>query len=235
MSDKTSVMKTRWNFLFLSFCLALVTGLVFFYGEVREYFSPAQFYKLKLTQAEKDVVREHLKTQMALAQLQDYQVSVAQVLPQSLPQGNDSVSFQLRSIASVNTPSLNRLDTSSVILERGKALFREQKFPEAQLAFQELIKKFPSSPALVQAYFFIAESHFLVGEYAECLDVIETMLQHYPSHELTGFILLRQGQIFALRDRGAEALEVFRLVRENFKSNKDLVQQASILMEESTL
>jgi TolA-binding protein len=212
-----------------------VTGLVFFYGEVREHFSPTQLYKIKLTQAENEVVREQMKVQMALAQLQDYQVSVAQVLPESLPRGNDSVSFQVRSIASVNTQSLNGLDTSSVLLERGKSLFRDQKYPEAQQAFQELIKKHPSSPSLVQAYFFKAESYFLTGEYAECLDVVEKMLQHYPSHELTGFILLRQGQIFALRDRGAEALEVFRLVRENFKSNKDLVQQASILMEESVL
>lgn len=228
-------MKTRWNFLFLSFCLALVTGLVFFYGEVREYFSPAQFYKLKLTQTEKEVLREQLKTQMALAQLQDYQVSVAQVLPQVLPEGNDSASFQVRSIASVSTRALNGLDTSSVVLERGKSLFREQKYPEARQAFQELLKKYPSSPSLVQAYFFMAESYFITGEYAECLDVIEKMLQHYPSHELTGFILLRQGQIFALRDRGAEALEVFRLVQENFRFNKDLVQQASILMEASVL
>lgn len=226
-------MRTRWNFLFLSFSLALVTGVVYFYGEVREYFSPTKFYQLKLGQVEQEVVREKLKTQMALAQLQDYQVSVAQVLPSSLPKGNDSASFQVRSIASVGSQRLEGLDVSSVLLERGKAFFREQKYPEAHLAFKELIRKYPSSPFLVEAHFFMAESYFLVGEYAECLDVVEKMLQHYPTHELTGFILLRQGQIFALRDRGAEAAEVFRLVRENFKSNKDLVRQASVLMEES--
>ena len=54
-------------------------------------------------------------------------------------------------------------------------------------------------------------------------------LFNYPDNELTGFIMLRMGQIFESRERKNEALEVYRVVMDNFKDSADLKTQAGML------
>ncbi len=84
---------------------------------------------------------------------------------------------------------------------------------------------------VTQAYFFWAESLFLRGEQKACLDVIDQMIDLYPDHDLTGFIMLRMGQILQLRSRTEEASEVYRTVMQSFASNHELHSQAEKLLQ----
>ena len=68
-----------------------------------------------------------------------------------------------------------------------------------------------------------------MGQQQEGLDVIDQMMAQFPQHELTGFIMLRMGQILQIRNRVEEASEVYRLVGHNFPSNHELVSQAGVL------
>jgi hypothetical protein len=56
------------------------------------------------------------------------------------------------------------------------------------------------------------------------------MVTQFPDHELTGFILLRQGQILISRHRPEEAGEVFHLVKTKFSYNHELSSQADKLL-----
>ncbi|MCE3010168.1 MAG: tetratricopeptide repeat protein [Proteobacteria bacterium] len=222
-------MKSRWNFLFLIFCLVLLTGLLFSYSEMREYFSPVRDYQEKLTQAREEIERQKLRVAILHNEFFDFQQQVAKVLPEKVPTGNERSSFQLRKLASVSKAHDVALDSSGVYLERAKALFREQNYRAAVQEFEAMVRDFGASPSAVEAHFFLAESLFLLGEYQTCLDVIEKMMSHYPESELTGFIMLRQGQILASRNRVSEAREVFSMVRRSFASYADLSRQAETL------
>jgi TolA-binding protein len=83
---------------------------------------------------------------------------------------------------------------------------------------------------VIQAYFFWAESLYMNHQQQECLDVVDQMMTQFPDHELTGFIMLRMGQILQERSRTEEAAEVFKVVRQNFAGNVELKTQADKLL-----
>jgi TolA-binding protein len=55
------------------------------------------------------------------------------------------------------------------------------------------------------------------------------MVDLYPQHLLTGFILMRQAQILAEKGDKHQASDIFETVIENFSKEKDLVKQAETL------
>ncbi len=126
--------------------------------------------------------------------------------------------------------SQNPIDLSSVIFEKGREHFRLKKFAAAAQSFQELIDKYPSSSKLVDAYFLKAESLFLSAQYPQCIDTIDFMVSQFPESELTGFIMLRLGQIFVSRNRTTEAIELYKVVNQRFPANLALKDQAAQLI-----
>ncbi|MBV2169181.1 MAG: hypothetical protein KUL82_10795, partial [Bdellovibrio sp.] len=69
---------------------------------------------------------------------------------------------------------------------------------------------------------------FLKKDFRSSLSEIDTMVTQYPQHDLTGFILLRMGQISELNNQTEEASEIYKTVFKNFK-NEDLKKQAKKL------
>ncbi len=171
---------------------------------------------------------QKLLTALAQAQLEDFKSSVATILPNKI-NGTDLQSHQLRSLASVVKDG-EPLDLSTVLLEKAKSEFRRGNFKASSKVLKELIQKYPSSPVIVDAYFFAAESFYMNGQSEECLDFVDQMMIQFPENELTGFIMLRMAQIMQSRNQGDEASEVYRIVINNFKGNKDLQKQAEKLL-----
>ena len=60
-------------------------------------------------------------------------------------------------------------------------------------------------------------------------EVIDEMVLQFPDHELTGFILLRLGQISEHNNQIEEAQEIYRTVANHFPQ-KPLKQQALVLL-----
>lgn len=222
----------KQNFVFIIFCLCITVGLIQVYWMFDKYFSPEKEQLEKIAKLNKKVEVEKLKAELAQSQFLDYQQQVATLL-QSNEKMNIELKANVRSIASVTEHSngivKNEMDLSSVIFERGRDEFKKKNYKKAADTFGEMIEKFPISPLLVRALFFRAESFYLDGNYEECLVVVEEMMTHYPDNELTGFIMLRMGQIFESRERKNEALEVYRVVMDNFKDSADLKTQAGML------
>jgi TolA-binding protein len=218
----------NWNFLFISFCFALVIGLLQSYNFFQNYFSPVKEIQAQVKSEKKKVEVQKLLTALAQAQLEDFKSSVATILPNKI-NGTDLQSHQLRSLASVVKDG-EPLDLSTVLLEKAKSEFRRGNFKASSKVLKELIQKYPSSPVIVDAYFFAAESFYMNGQSEECLDFVDQMMIQFPENELTGFIMLRMAQIMQSRNQGDEASEVYRIVINNFKGNKDLQKQAEKLL-----
>ena len=125
--------------------------------------------------------------------------------------------------------SIEQLDFSAVILERGKKYFSSGKYEVAGKEFEKLKNQFPASAFQIQARFFLAESLYLQRDFKKCTEVIDEMVLQYPDHELTGFILLRLGQISEHNNQIEEAQEIYRTVATHF-SQKPLKDQALTLL-----
>lgn len=221
----------KQNFLFLIFCLVLTVGLMQSYSLFKEHFSPHKQDLHRIAQLEKEVQERELRIAQLETQIVDFQQEVAVRLPALKKLKKTPQTFQLRNLASVTQRPLEAFEMSSALSEKARAEFRRKEFKKSAASFSALTRKFPTSPLVVQAYFFWAESLYLSGQHQDCLDVVEQMMVQYPDHELTGFILLRMGQILQARNRGEEAAEVFKTVAQNFGANQELKVQAHKLVQ----
>ncbi len=217
------------NFLFIVFSLVMVLGLMQSYHRFQEYFSPHVDDLKKIKSLQSEVERQKLKVSLLENQVVDFQQEVAQQLPALDMIKGDPTRYQIRSLASVTQKPLQAFEMVGPLSERARAEFRKGEYKASVKSFKEITEKYPATPMVVEAYFFWAESLYLNNQHQECLDVIEQMMIQFPAHELTGFIMLRMGQVLQARNRTEEAKEVFEVVGQKFSLNHELKIQAEKL------
>lgn len=221
----------KGNSLFIIFCLGLTMALMESYFIFQEHFSPLKENQEKISFLKKQVELEKLQVAELQAQMYDFEQQVALQVPALQQIEKSPKSLALRTLASVTQKPLNGFELSGILNQRGQSEFRNKEFSQAGKTFHTLIQKYPTSPLVIQAYFFWAESLYLSGQSQECLDVIDQMISLYPDQELTGFIMLRMGQLLQSRNRSGEAGEVYRTVLQSFASNAELRSQAQSLIQ----
>jgi TolA-binding protein len=219
----------KQNFLFLVFCLVLLSGVMQGYFLFERHFSPHKEDQKKIAHLQEALEQKELHVAQLENQIVDFQQEVAVQLPALKKIDGTPRTFHLRSLASVTQKPLDGFEMSGPLSEKARAEFRRGDFKSAANSFSSLTQKFPTSPLVIQAYFFWAESLFMNQQQQECLDVIDQMMTQFPEHELTGFIMLRMGQILQNRSRTEEAAEVFRVVGKKFAFNHELKVQAEKL------
>lgn len=210
------------NFLFLVFSLVVVSFTMQSYSAFQRYFSPVKEQSEEISALKRSLAVKKIELAKYQNEILDFQHSIAQ----------KSINSNGRSIASV--PSMKSsveysLDLSGMVLERAKAQFRSKEYSLAIESIKELLHKYPASASQVEAHFFLAESLFLSARGPECLDIIDKMMTQYPESDLTGFIMLRMGQILHKQGRNDEAAEVYHVVENSFEGNFELRQQAQKL------
>ncbi len=215
------------NSFFVIFALSLTVGLLGVYSVFVGHFNGQQAFEYQISALKKQVEQERFQQELLSYQLKDFQQTVAQVLPDNKTlQAN----YELNKLATaVRAPaSASALDLSGVMFARGKKFFQNKEFDKAIKEFNSLMTQYPLSPYRVEAQFFVAESYFLKKDFRSSLVGIEHMVVQFPEHELTGFILLRMGQISEISNQTDEASEIYQLVLKNFQ-NEDLKKQAKKL------
>jgi len=220
------------NFLFIIFCLVLTVGLMESYALFKDHFSSRKEDSQKISSLRENLEREKLQVAELRSQIYDFQQEVAAQLPalekiDKLSPGPQS--FQLRSLASVSQKPTSSWELSSPLSAQGLAEFRKKDYSAAAKIFLEITQKYPTSPKIIEAYFFLGESYFLGAKSQECLDIVQEMMTQFPDNELTGFMMLRMGQILQGRGRSEEATEVYKTVAKFFPANQELKNQALTL------
>ncbi len=209
----------RHNYLFLIFCLTLTSGLILFYAELRQYFSPEKYLSQEIENKNKQL--EQSKLQMALLQYQliDFKKEVAERLPAF---DSKDKNFHLLTEATRLPASIEPIDMSKKILAEGKDLFMKKNYSTSILVFKKLIELYPASVNTLEARFLLAESYYLNNRTKECLDVIDLMMTQYPDSIYTANLMLRMGEILESQNRYQEAFEVYETVRDNFSKDTKL-------------
>ncbi len=216
-----------WNQVFIIFCLTLTTGILWSYTEFNGYFNSGWELKRDAKILKEKLDDSEFRVSLLQHQMKDLEQTVAGVISKEKLKTSDTfhdLGLSLRAPASIE-----HLDFSAVTLERGKKYFSSGKYEVATKEFEKLKTQFPSSAYQVQARFFLAESLYLQHDFKKCTEVIDEMVLQYPDHELTGFILLRLGQISEHNNQIDEAQEIYRTVASHF-SQKLLKEQALVLL-----
>lgn len=212
------------NAVFLIFSLCLTVGLVAGYSLFVGYFDGHQQYEARLALLEKQVEKERFNNSLLTYQIKDFQQAVAQVLPDNKKL---QAHYEMKNLAAVvRAPASDEaIDLSGVFFAKGKRYFNGQEYDKAIREFSQLLQKYPLSAHGVEARFLIAESYYLKKDFRSSLSEIDEMVTQFPQHELTGFILLRMGQISENNNQAEEASEIYKTVANNFK-NEELRKQA---------
>jgi TolA-binding protein len=220
------------NSLFLIVCLSITVGLLAGYNEFSNFFNQGKEYQVQVRQLRQQVEKEEFRNTLLRNQLTDFKQSVAVALPPNSALKSQVANYELKNFASgLRVPaSESQLDLSGIIFEKGKKLFSEQKYDKSIKEFRKVVEDYPLSRYKVESHFFIAEAFFLQKDYKSSLDLIDQMVQQYPDNDLTGFVMLRMGQISELNNRLEEASEIYKTVQLSFK-NDQLKAQARKLSE----
>ncbi len=201
------------NLLFIIFILLVVVANLIVYNVFIYEFRGDKIYQSQIGQKNEELAQAEKEKLLLNYQIKDFEQSVALALPEKKKQNQ----FQNKFSQALRVPaSIPKLDLSRAQFENGKIEFKNKKYAMAIKEFQILLNKYPISEHTVEAYFMISESQFLSKNYTECLNTINTLLELYPMHELTGFSLLRLAAMNEMNGRNEVALEIYKTIRTNF-------------------
>lgn len=217
------------NSVFIIFTLTLTIVVMAGYNKFVAYFGEHNEVQIRVVELERELEKAHAENKMLAYQLKDFQQAVAKILPEHHDQLKTYAQQNLADV--LRAPASEKvIDLSAALMEKGKSYFLAGKYDRALSEFSKVSEKYPLSPYSVEARFFVAESYFLKADYEKSLSAIGDMVEQYPENVLTGFILLRMGQISQFNEQPAEAKEIFKTVLNSFNDEK-LKQQAKKLYE----
>jgi TolA-binding protein len=214
---------------FLSFILVLTVGWMQFYSAVRETYNGISDLKAELERMRKASDEEHLHFALQREQFLEFRQNVATLMPGVVKEhGLGEEGYPYRSLASTIVKSAKddvRKAIVKTLFESGKEHFRKKNYPKAAKLFRQVIDRYSYSHYVTESYFLLSESHYLENELEEATTVIQQMVELFPSHELTGFALIRLGRIYEGQNRNEEAVDIYKTVLRSYPQ-RDVASQA---------
>ena len=195
---------------------------------MKNTFSGIEIVKMKLENSEELLQEVTLQSKLREFEMRELKMAVASQLPSALKSKlNFQENYHMRNLASVVEAPVAELniDQGSTLFESGKQAFREKKFEGAISKLEKFQAQYTNSSRLPEALFLLSESYFQIGKNESCVRTISSMTEQFPESELTGFALLRLGQIYEAEDRIEDSADIYRLIIQWFE-NPDLKRQA---------
>lgn len=214
---------------FVSFSLVLTIGWMQLYSAVREQFNGNSEFRAEIHRLREEVAELETDADLQAEHFLEFRQHVATLMPDVLKKKSDGEEgYPFRSLASILTRTEAvevRKTIAQTLFETGKSHYRKKEFAKANRAFKQLIDKFGYSPQVVEAYFLMAEGYFQDGEMEECTKIIQQMVELFPTHELTGFAMIRLGRVYENQNRNEDAVDIYRTVLRAFPQ-RDVASQA---------
>lgn len=214
---------------FVALILMLTIAWMNFYANVRETYNGVDEYKAQVVESLKELENERIARSIDHEQFLDFQQTVATLMPDAIRENGDGEEgYPLRSLASTiagKDAEKLRQTIARTLFEKSKDYFRKKEYEKASKGFREVIRRFSYTPFVTESYFLLSESQFQLNEMEESVTTIQTMVEQFPQHELTGFALVRLGRIYEIQNRNEEAVDIYKTVILSFPQ-RDVASQA---------
>ena len=205
-------MKARKNWIFISFCWCLATALVWSHGLFQAHFASSHENVHLVKDLQFEIEKLKFEKAKVAYQFEDFRQNAALHWPEARKRD-------------YRWPASVAVDLSSALYEKGRHLFQEKKWDQAASLFQELTKSYPYSKWIAEAHYYQCEIFFQVRDFKSAAGCAGEMAELFPENPLTGFQLIRLGQVHEIHGQLPEALEIYRLVGQQFQEPL-LVRQA---------
>lgn len=191
----------------------LLTALIWAHGQFQAYFAaqPDTIFELQKVQNQLAQV-EREKNRLAY-QFEDFRQNAALHWPEARK-------------GEYRFPASEGFDLSSAQYERGRVHFKKGSLIEALQVFELLILEFPYSKWITESYYYRCEILFQMRDFKKFTDCATQMTVLFPDNALTGFQLLRLAQVHEIHGQEAEAMEMYRLIKNQFSQDHELKIQS---------
>jgi tetratricopeptide (TPR) repeat protein len=101
---------------------------------------------------------------------------------------------------------------SSILWERGAALFNKKDYAAAQKYFQRIMLSYPTEEFAAQSYFYNAECYFFLNNFEEAASAYKSFYINYPNDKLVSQAMFQVGVSFFNKkdyEKSAEAFNEF--------------------------
>lgn len=95
-------------------------------------------------------------------------------------------------------------------------LLKEQRYDEAAMAFQQFLVSFPSSQLADNAQYWLAEAHYVSGDFDEALGQFRAVVDNYPRSRKVPDALLKMGYCNYELERWNDARSALRRVQAEY-------------------
>ncbi len=214
---------------FSIYVLVLSLGWIYLYGHYQKDPMAGEIRALERTALERQVASERLARIVAEERMLEFRVEVARILPSVLKdKGEGERGFPLRDLASVlqgsDSNEIHQVVVQSMF-ERAQNLFKNRQYARANTILRKIVEDYSYSIYVPRSYFLLAEGLFQQSEFENFTGVVESMIKLFPSHELTGFILIRLGNLYEMERRFEDAVDLYRKVLRSYPY-RDVASQA---------
>ena len=214
---------------FLCYILILTAGWMQFYSAAHQVFNGVGEYKAEIHRLKQSNKNIQVMAALETEQFIEFRQNVSAMMPGVLKErGLGEEAYPLRSLAS----TLSKPDAENVrgviaktLFEGAKTHFRKKQYEIANRQFKQIISRFSYSTYVTESYFLLSEGYFQMNELEQCTETIQQMVELFPSHELTGFALVRLGRIYQIQNRNEEAVDIYKTVMRSFPQ-RDVASQA---------
>ena len=198
----------------------LTLGFTLFFGEARQYFNRPEPYLKRIENLKEDIEKEKFKHLLTKYEFEDFRQYTATLIPDVVKEkGPGEKSYPVRTLASVvsrGDMDVHRTALAKDLFETCKFAFRNKSFDTALYNFDKVINEHSYSAHILEAFFLKIESHFQLRQYSQATRALDKMVELFPSHELTGYAMLRIGKIYEYQDRHDEAIRIYETVLQAF-------------------
>jgi TolA-binding protein len=178
-------------------------GLVYSYGVFKAHFAMKPDDGIRVEQMEKELAELNQEKAKIAYQFEDFRQNAALHWPEARKRD-------------YRWPASVTIDLSTTLYEKGHKLFTEKKWDEALEVFTKILTDFPYSKWVTESQYYSCEINFQVRDYKETAECVAQMVEMFPENPLTGFQLMRLGQVHEMNGQLDEAVEVYRIVQTQF-------------------
>lgn len=197
--------------------LTLTFVALLFLAQVKDTLNGVAEYKQRADFWRSKVAREQLKKLIVKGQFADFKQDIALLLPDQIKSRKaENEKQKLRDLASVipqeKNMEINLSISAAKMLDKGKTFVKKREYKEGITILKALIDKFPDSLHLVEAHYLIVEAYAQQEKNLNVLTWVDKMVELYPSNRLTGYALLKAGNLYEIDGRPEDAIRIYKTI-----------------------
>src|SRR5207237_5194842 len=124
-------------------------------------------------------------------------------------QGQGSGNLHAGELSELLRSSPGSNTASSILWERGAALFNKKDYPSAQKFFQRIMLSYPNDEYAGQAYFYNAECYFFLNDMDQAAGAYKSFYINYPNDKSVPQAMFQVGVSFFNKKDYAKAAAAF--------------------------